>query len=67
VLEGQGYELGNPLPGSDPVEASQRREWGARALEERLGSVTKAESNILLTENLPAGVTLPSVENEDMV
>ncbi|CAK9251297.1 unnamed protein product [Sphagnum jensenii] len=23
VLEGQGYELGNPLPGSDPVEASQ--------------------------------------------
>jgi hypothetical protein len=32
-----------------------------------LGSITKTESNILLTENLPAGVTLPSVENEDMV
>jgi hypothetical protein len=36
-------------------------------LEERLGSVTKAESNILLTENLPAGLTSPSLENEDRV
>jgi membrane associated rhomboid family serine protease len=29
---------GKPLPGSDSVEASRRRERGARALEERLGS-----------------------------
>jgi hypothetical protein len=36
-------------------------------LEERLGSVTNAESNILSTENLPAGITSPSLENEDMV
>jgi hypothetical protein len=50
VLEGQGYVLGNLLPGSDPVEASRWREQGAHALEERLGSVTKAESNILSRE-----------------
>ncbi|KAI4385734.1 hypothetical protein MLD38_003729 [Melastoma candidum] len=28
----------NPLPGSDPIEASRRRERGARALEERLAA-----------------------------
>ncbi|KAG8473739.1 hypothetical protein CXB51_035982 [Gossypium anomalum] len=34
-----GYSLGSaPLPGSDPIEASRRREKGARALEERLGA-----------------------------
>ncbi|KAF5467139.1 hypothetical protein F2P56_016997 [Juglans regia] len=37
--EAQGYTLGGaPLPGSDPIEASRRRERGARALEERLAS-----------------------------
>ncbi|KAK7277314.1 hypothetical protein RIF29_18465 [Crotalaria pallida] len=35
--DAQGYGLGNePLPGSDSIEASRRRERGARALEERL-------------------------------
>lgn len=35
--DAQGYTLGGePLPGSDPIEASRRRERGARALEERL-------------------------------
>ncbi|XP_012463475.1 rhomboid-like protein 19 [Gossypium raimondii] len=33
------YSLGSaPLPGSDPIEASRRREKGARALEERLAA-----------------------------
>lgn len=37
--EAQDYELGdNPLLGSDPIEASRRRERGARALEERLAA-----------------------------
>ncbi|KAG6734501.1 hypothetical protein I3842_01G275700 [Carya illinoinensis] len=37
--EAQGHTLGGaPLPGSDPIEASRRRERGARALEERLAS-----------------------------
>lgn len=37
--EAKGYVLGgNPLPGSDPIEASRRRERGARALEERLAA-----------------------------
>ncbi|XP_024397883.1 rhomboid-like protein 19 [Physcomitrium patens] len=36
--EGPGVDLGKPLPGSDSVEASRRRERGARALEERLGA-----------------------------
>ncbi|KAH9556607.1 hypothetical protein CY35_07G038400 [Sphagnum magellanicum] len=60
--EGQDFDLGKPLPGSDPVEANRRRERGARALEERLGSVTKAETKVVSTENLPS-----SLENEDMV
>ncbi|CAA2961121.1 rhomboid-like protein 19 [Olea europaea var. sylvestris] len=35
--ESGGYTLGGTtLPGSDPIEASRRRERGARALEERL-------------------------------
>ncbi|KAJ6720284.1 RHOMBOID-LIKE PROTEIN 19 [Salix viminalis] len=35
--EAHGYTLGGAsLPGSDPIEASRRRERGARALEERL-------------------------------
>ncbi|XP_044462741.1 rhomboid-like protein 19 [Mangifera indica] len=37
--DGHGYTLGGaPLPGSDPIEASRRRERGARALEERLAA-----------------------------
>lgn len=37
--EAKGYVLGGtPLPGSDPIEASRRRERGARALEERLAA-----------------------------
>ncbi|XP_010253631.1 PREDICTED: rhomboid-like protein 19 [Nelumbo nucifera] len=35
----KGYTLAaEPLPGSDPIEASRRRERGARALEERLAA-----------------------------
>uniref|UniRef100_A0A7N0V4W5 Rhomboid protein n=1 Tax=Kalanchoe fedtschenkoi TaxID=63787 RepID=A0A7N0V4W5_KALFE len=35
----QEYSYGGaPLPGSDPIEASRRRERGARALEERLAA-----------------------------
>ncbi|XP_058078849.1 rhomboid-like protein 19 isoform X6 [Magnolia sinica] len=37
--EARGNTLGaTPLPGSDPIEASRRRERGARALEERLAA-----------------------------
>ncbi|KAL5699636.1 Rhomboid-like protein 19 [Ranunculus cassubicifolius] len=37
--EEDDYTTGSaPLPGSDPIEASRRRERGARALEERLAS-----------------------------
>ncbi|XP_051119954.1 rhomboid-like protein 19 isoform X2 [Andrographis paniculata] len=37
--ETRGYTLGGTsLPGSDPIEASRRRERGARALEERLAA-----------------------------
>lgn len=37
--EAMGYTTGGaPLPGSHPVEASRRRERGARALEERLAA-----------------------------
>lgn len=37
--EAEGYTLGGTtLPGSDPIEASRRRERGARALEERLAT-----------------------------
>lgn len=37
--EADDYSVGGaPLPGSDPIEASRRRERGARALEERLAS-----------------------------
>ncbi|KAJ4828690.1 Rhomboid-like protein 19 [Turnera subulata] len=40
TTEAQGYTLGggSSLPGSDPIEASRRRERGARALEERLAA-----------------------------
>lgn len=40
-----GYTLGGSLlPGSDPIEASRRRERGARALEERLAAEQLATS-----------------------
>ncbi|XP_028084555.1 rhomboid-like protein 19 isoform X1 [Camellia sinensis] len=43
--ETRGYSLGGaPLPGSDPIEASRRRERGARALEERLAAERLAAS-----------------------
>ncbi|CAK9136148.1 unnamed protein product [Ilex paraguariensis] len=38
-IEARGYTTGGaPLPGSDPIEATRRRERGARALEERLAA-----------------------------
>ncbi|XP_022939647.1 rhomboid-like protein 19 [Cucurbita moschata] len=36
---------GTPLPGSDPIEASRRRERGARALEERLAAARSAQES----------------------
>ncbi|GAQ91651.1 hypothetical protein KFL_008260030 [Klebsormidium nitens] len=40
--EGTGHILGGkPLPGSDPAEATRRRERGARALEERLAAAAQ--------------------------
>ncbi|KAF3433919.1 hypothetical protein FNV43_RR25022 [Rhamnella rubrinervis] len=56
--DAQGYTLGGaPLPGSDPIEASRRRERGARALEERLAERLAAarsaeESQRDATENV---------------
>nr|CAD1840912.1 unnamed protein product [Ananas comosus var. bracteatus] len=38
-VESRGYTMGDtPLPGSDPIEATRRRERGARALEQRLAA-----------------------------
>jgi membrane associated rhomboid family serine protease len=44
--DSQGYVLGGgaPLPGSDSIDASRRRERGARALEERLATERLATS-----------------------
>ncbi|KAL6578048.1 Rhomboid-like protein 19 [Orobanche minor] len=43
--DSRGYTLGGTsLPGSDPIEASRRRERGARALEERLAAERLAAS-----------------------
>ncbi|KAL0002876.1 hypothetical protein SO802_016657 [Lithocarpus litseifolius] len=57
--DAEGHTLGGaPLPGSDPIEASRRRERGARALEERLaaerlGAARGAEeTQIDATENV---------------
>uniref|UniRef100_A0A0C9S8M2 TSA: Wollemia nobilis Ref_Wollemi_Transcript_4188_1262 transcribed RNA sequence n=1 Tax=Wollemia nobilis TaxID=56998 RepID=A0A0C9S8M2_9CONI len=44
---------GTPLPVSDPIEASRRRERGARALDERLGTAKAGEEAI--GENLSEG------------
>ncbi|KAH9288500.1 hypothetical protein KI387_032617 [Taxus chinensis] len=49
--EGDGQVAGGvPLPGSDPIEASRRRERGARALEERLAAA-KAGEAAMVDEN----------------
>ncbi|KAK2349492.1 Rhomboid-like protein 19 [Trifolium repens] len=43
--DAEDYNLGSePLPGSDPIEATRRRERGARALEERLANERLATS-----------------------
>ncbi|CAI7905561.1 unnamed protein product, partial [Closterium sp. NIES-54] len=42
VDEDELLAAGKPLPGSDPAEASRRRERGARALEERLAKAAEA-------------------------
>ncbi|CAH9068237.1 unnamed protein product [Cuscuta epithymum] len=48
-----GYTLGAiPLPGSDPIEASRRRERGARALEERLVASERITSGANKPEEL---------------
>ncbi|XP_041000336.1 rhomboid-like protein 19 [Juglans microcarpa x Juglans regia] len=56
--EAQGYTLGGAsLPGSDPIEASRRRERGARALEERLAA------DRLATASSAEGARKDSTEN----
>ncbi|KAG6556660.1 hypothetical protein Mapa_001601 [Marchantia paleacea] len=48
-LDGQdpAYVMGGkPLPGSDPAEATRRRERGARALEERLSAASKTDEGV---------------------
>ncbi|TKY46279.1 Rhomboid protein 19 [Spatholobus suberectus] len=55
--DGQGYTLeSEPLPGSDSIEASRRRERGARALEERLAAerlaVARRDCKEKLEENV---------------
>lgn len=53
--EAKGYVLGgNPLPGSDPIEASRRRERGARALEERLAAERLAAAKSAAESELDA-------------
>ncbi|CAM8910709.1 unnamed protein product [Rhodiola kirilowii] len=55
----QDYSYGGaPLPGSDPIEASRRRERGARALEERLAAerLATAKSAEDLERDLAANV-----------
>ncbi|KAK2457036.1 rhomboid protein [Trifolium repens] len=51
--DGQDYTLGSePLPGSDSIEASRRRERGARALEERLAAERLAAAARTAEENV---------------
>ncbi|KAI3517266.1 hypothetical protein L1887_16479 [Cichorium endivia] len=50
-IESRGYTVGNAaLPGSDSIEASRRRERGARALEERLAAGRLAAKGIRKVE-----------------
>ncbi|XP_002975419.2 rhomboid-like protein 19 [Selaginella moellendorffii] len=44
-LEDDRGDGSGPLPGSDPIEASRRRERGARALEERLNDNPRENDN----------------------
>ncbi|CAK9152246.1 unnamed protein product [Ilex paraguariensis] len=56
--EARGYTLGGaPLPGSDPIEATRRRERGARALEERLAA------DMLVTAGKPEESERDATEN----
>ncbi|KAJ4957406.1 hypothetical protein NE237_024517 [Protea cynaroides] len=51
--EAKGYNVGDtPLPGSDSIEATRRRERGARALEERLAAERLAAGGSV--DNLPS-------------
>ncbi|XP_077252930.1 rhomboid protein-like protein [Tasmannia lanceolata] len=50
--EDEGTLGGAPLPGSDPIEASRRRERGARALEERLAA---EKSSVAGSAEAPSG------------
>lgn len=64
----QGHLLGGtPLPGSDPVEASRRRERGARALEERLSATAKAETELVIDKSGKPSVTTGGIGAEDNV
>ncbi|KAK4783296.1 hypothetical protein SAY86_007670 [Trapa natans] len=55
----RGYTLEDtPLPGSDPVEASRRRERGARALEERLAAERLAAAHSAEESQRDAGVNV---------
>ncbi|KAG9445542.1 hypothetical protein H6P81_011670 [Aristolochia fimbriata] len=59
--EAMGRTLGGtPLPGSDPIEASRRRERGARALEESF----KDSDLILLRERFPVQAISVYVDSE---
>eukprot|EP00246_Nothoceros_aenigmaticus_P016659 TRINITY_DN7740_c0_g1_i2.p1 TRINITY_DN7740_c0_g1~~TRINITY_DN7740_c0_g1_i2.p1 ORF type:complete len:166 (-),score=24.22 TRINITY_DN7740_c0_g1_i2:103-600(-) len=50
-----------PLPGSDPIDASRRRERGARALEERLSANAKpVETETVKEDTIP--LSLSAVE-----
>jgi membrane associated rhomboid family serine protease len=64
--EGPGDEPGKPLPGSDAVEASRRRERGARALEERLGSTAKTVPDGLPVKTSSKG-SLEAIGSDDLV
>ncbi|XP_043722182.1 rhomboid-like protein 19 isoform X2 [Telopea speciosissima] len=58
--EAKGYTVGGTnLPGSDPIEATRRRERGARALEERLAAERLAAGGS--ADNLPSKDAAESV------
>ncbi|ERN15955.1 rhomboid-like protein 19 [Amborella trichopoda] len=62
--EGNGHILGGaPLPGSDPIEASRRRERGARALEERLAAEEVAASGGGNAEESSPHIVMNASEN----
>jgi len=61
-----GVELGKPLPGSDAVEASRRRERGARALEERLSTASKGGVEGVAPKSSSKG-NLESLASDELV